>query len=201
MAFMIWLFSGTWMQNLIPDGCPHGFVCSRLEQLLQDLVLADFEGHQTTRNYTRETGRHIPSDSTILMFLMCIYLKAPGWNLQLFHADIPRARNGPLLFMTVDRLAHSAYSAFLLDVPSDRYSGSHAFILRHKKWMEHTFESVMTLMFDGRLKANFGGICGFFEAMTVFLGFHKVKFGNIGGVPFEIMSGLNWVFDEQIMRN
>ena len=41
--------------------------------------------------------------------------------------------------------------------------------------MDHTFASVMTMMFDGKLEEDFGGISGFFGAMTVFLGLRKVE--------------------------
>lgn len=199
MESMLYLFSGAWIPNLLPDGCPTGYVCSRLEQLQQDSVMADFDGLYTKINFSGETGYHIPSDSTLFLFLMCLYLRVPGWNLHLFSYKPPKVRNGPFVFMNIDPMADPAYSALLTSVPSRRQAGSNAFILRHRQWTSRTSESVMTVMLNGKLRANFGGISGFFEAMAIYLAYHRLQFGNIGGVSFESMYGLDWVFDEQMM--
>ena len=84
-SYMIWLFSGTWIQNLFPDGCPHGFVCSRLELLLlQDLVLADDE-YLHSRNGTTHSLRLHHVDVSLVHLS-----QSAGWNLQLFHANTPK---------------------------------------------------------------------------------------------------------------
>ena len=201
MESIIWLLSGTWIPNLIPDGCPTGYVCGRAEQLLKDMVLSDFDGYHSKMTSNDNAAQHFPSDSAVLMFVMCGYLKSPGWNIRLFNVAPERVRNGPLVLMNVDPLADPAYTAFLTSVPSKRQATSNAFILRQRRWTPYTSESVITVMLNGKLRANFGGISGFFEAMTVFLAYHRLKFGNLGGVPFDVIQGLDWVFEEQAVRN
>lgn len=197
MESVIFILTGAWIKNLLPDGCPYGYVCHRLEQLMQDLVMSDFEGHSSRMDFNGDASQHLPSDSAVLLFAMCFYLKTPGQNFNLFHQEPPKSRNGPIVLMNVAPLSASEYTAFLTAVPSRREKGSHAFILRNKVWTERTSESIITLMLDGKLRANFGGIAGFFEAMTVFLAFHRSRFNNIGGIPFYFMEGLDWVFQDQ----
>eukprot|EP00210_Caulerpa_lentillifera_P002383 g2286.t1 len=194
---MLWLMSGSWIPGLLPDGCPTGYICDRLRYLRDGGMLNGFRGFQVLPESIQELEDRLPSDSVILTFLMCIYLKAPGMNFDLFHQEAPRVRNGPLVFMNVAPFSDPAYSAILTAVPTMREMESHAFILRDRIWDGNVHEAICTVMFNGSLRANFGGSNGFFEAMTIYLLYHKVKFGNIGGVSFDLMQDMDWVLGEK----
>lgn len=194
---MLWLMSGSWIPGLLPDGCPTGYICDRLEHLQRGGMLNGFRGFQSLPESIQELEDRLPSDSVILTFLMCIYLKAPGLNFDLFHQEAPKVRNGPLVFMNVAPFSDPAYSAILTSVPTMRELESHAFILRDRSRDGNVHEAISTVMFNGVLRANFGGNDGFFVAMTLYLLYHKVKFGNIGGVSFDLMQDLDWVFGEK----
>jgi len=197
MESMLWLLSGVWIPGLIPEGCPTGYVCYRLSQLDQDEYMSKFDGHHRHGGSNREATNHTPSDSALMMFLMCLYLKVPSWDMRLFFQSPESPSNGPLVFMNIDPLADPRYSAFLTSVPSRRWTGSNGFILRHRHWTPSVSESIITVLLDGKLRANFGGLNGFFEAMAVYLAYHRLKFGKVGGVDFGSLTELEWVFAEQ----